>query len=62
LSFAAWRQQACLVAASPRLLAGESVTTVALDLNYGSPATFTTMFKRILGAASRRFLSSGREE
>lgn len=51
LSFAAWRQQACLVAALPRLLAGESVTSVAIGLNYGSPSTFTTMFKRILGAA-----------
>jgi AraC-like DNA-binding protein/mannose-6-phosphate isomerase-like protein (cupin superfamily) len=57
LSLAAWRQQACLVAALPRLLAGESVTTVALDLNYGSPSTFTTMFKRILGAAPRYYLS-----
>lgn len=57
LSFAAWRQQACLVAALPRLLVGESVTSVAIDLGYGSPSTFTTMFKRILGAAPRRYLS-----
>ncbi|WP_158925186.1 helix-turn-helix domain-containing protein [Acidisphaera sp. S103] len=38
-------------------LADESVTTVALDLDYGSPATFTAMFKRILGAAPSHYLS-----
>ena len=58
LSLAAWRQQACLVAALPRLLAGEAVTSVALDMGYGSLGTFTTMFRRILGAAPRQYLSS----
>ncbi len=56
LSFVAWRQQACLVAALPRLAAGEPVTVVALDLGYDNPAAFTTMFKRVLGAAPRRYL------
>lgn len=49
-SFVGWRQQACIVAALPRLLAGESVTSVALDFGYDNPAAFTTMFKRVLGA------------
>jgi AraC-like DNA-binding protein len=53
LSFVAWRQQACLVAALPRLAAGESVTSVALDLGYDNPAAFTTMFKRVLGSPPR---------
>jgi AraC-like DNA-binding protein len=35
----------------PRLLAGEAVTTVAFDLDYSSPAAFTTMFKTLVGAA-----------
>jgi AraC-like DNA-binding protein len=49
LSFGAWRQQACLLVALPRLAAGARVTTVALDLGYDSPAAFTTMFRRLIG-------------
>ncbi|MBP2229546.1 AraC-like DNA-binding protein [Azospirillum agricola] len=56
LSFVEWRQQACLVTALPRLVAGEPVTTVALDLGYDNPAAFTTMFKRVLGASPRAYL------
>ncbi len=56
LSFVNWRQQACLVAALPRLVAGETVTTIALDLGYDNPAAFTTMFKRVLGASPRTYL------
>ncbi|HEY4134401.1 MAG TPA: helix-turn-helix transcriptional regulator [Alphaproteobacteria bacterium] len=56
LSFATWRQQACLVAALPRLVAGEPVTAVALDLGYDNPAAFTTMFKRVLGSSPRNYL------
>jgi AraC-like DNA-binding protein len=48
MSFAEWRQQACLLIALPRLADGESVTSLALDLCYDSPAAFTTMFKRRL--------------
>jgi AraC-like DNA-binding protein len=33
----------------PRLLAGEAVTTIAFDLNYSSPAAFTTVFKKLIG-------------
>ncbi len=51
LSFGAWRQQACLLVALPRLAAGEAITTVALDLGYDSPAAFSTMFKRLIGMA-----------
>jgi AraC-like DNA-binding protein len=49
LSFMAWRQQACLIGALPRLAAGEPVTTVAMDLGYENPAAFTLMFKRAFG-------------
>ena len=56
LSFVDWRQQACLVSALPRLVAGETVTAVALDLGYDNPAAFTTMFKRVLGASPRSYL------
>ncbi|MWD26821.1 helix-turn-helix domain-containing protein [Aquicoccus sp. SCR17] len=50
-----WRQQACVFAALPRLIAGETVTTVALDLGYESPAAFTTMFRRMLGRSPRAY-------
>ena len=56
LSFASWRQQACLIAALPRLTEGEPVTAVALDLGYDNPAAFTTMFRRVLGASPRNYL------
>lgn len=60
LSFGAWRQQACLLVALPRLAAGEAVTTIALDLGYESPAAFTTMFKRLVGVAPSHYLSAAR--
>jgi AraC-like DNA-binding protein len=56
LSFVGWRQQACLVAALPRLAAGESVTSVAMALGYDNPAAFTIMFKRLLGVSPRSYL------
>ncbi len=51
-----WRQQACVFAALPRLIDGEKVTTVALDIGYDSPAAFTTMFRRMLGRTPRDYL------
>jgi AraC-like DNA-binding protein len=50
LTFAAWRQQARLLAATAMLGAGEPITRIALDLGYESPSAFTAMFKRALGA------------
>ncbi len=58
MSFGEWRQHACLFAALPRLAAGEAVTGLALDLGYDSPAAFTSMFKRLLGAPPSRYLRS----
>ncbi|RCK33220.1 AraC family transcriptional regulator [Thalassospira xiamenensis] len=54
-SFVEWRQQACILAALPRLAAGEAVTTIAIDLGYDNPAAFSNMFKRILGASPRDY-------
>jgi AraC-like DNA-binding protein len=56
LSLSAWRQQASLFAALPRLTGGDSVTDVALDLGYETAAAFTTMFKRMLGAPPSRYV------
>lgn len=61
LSLAIWRQQAQVFAALPRLSDGESVTSVALDLGYDSVPAFTTMFKRMLGAAPRDYMRNVRE-
>ncbi len=49
MSFGQWRQQACLAVALPMLAAGHSVTEIAFDLGYDSPASFSTMFRRVLG-------------
>ncbi|WP_233192799.1 AraC family transcriptional regulator [Acidimangrovimonas sediminis] len=59
LSFVAWRQQACIMAALPRLAAGEPVTSVALDLGYANPAAFSAMFTRSLGAPPRSYREMG---
>jgi AraC-like DNA-binding protein len=56
LSFMAWRQQACLLSAMPRLAAGTSVTTVAVDLGYENPSAFTLMFKRAFGSPPLSYL------
>ena len=56
LSFSQWRQQACVMSALARLVVGDSVTRIALDLGYDSPAAFSTMFRRILGHAPSAWL------
>jgi AraC-like DNA-binding protein len=56
LSFLAWRQQACLLCAVPRLAAGEPVTSVALDMGYENPAAFTLMFRRVFGSSPLTYL------
>jgi AraC-like DNA-binding protein len=58
MSLAAWRQQACLLSALPRLAAGEAITTIALDLGYDSPSAFSTMFKRSVGISPKEFQQS----
>ncbi|OCX64653.1 hypothetical protein BFP70_11620 [Thioclava sp. SK-1] len=54
-----WRQQACVMAALPRLVRGDPITQIALDLGYDSPAAFTTMFRRLLGVGPRAYAQSG---
>lgn len=60
LSLSAWRQQACVMAALPRLTAGEPVTAVAMDLGYDSFPAFTTMFSRVMGASPKAYLRNQR--
>lgn len=56
LSFIAWRQQACLMCAMPRLAAGEPVAKVASELGYESPAAFALMFRRTFGSSPLDYL------
>lgn len=48
-SFLQWRQQHRILAAMPRLAAGEAVTSVALDLGYETPGAFAAMFRKLMG-------------
>lgn len=48
------------MAALLRLMEGEAVTTVALDLGY-SPAACSDMFPHVLGASPQRYLSDDDE-
>jgi AraC-like DNA-binding protein len=50
MSFAEWRRRAAVLQAIHRIAAGDAITTIALDLGYGSPAAFTSMFKRTMRA------------
>lgn len=55
MSFAEWRQQACLATALQMLVAGKPITEIALDLGYESTASFSTMFRRVLGVPPSRY-------
>lgn len=57
ITFARWKQQARLLEAIRRLAGGAPVTTVALDLGYGSTSAFSTMFRRSLGVSPRDFVA-----
>lgn len=59
MAFSEWRQRACVMLALSRLAAGVSVTAIALDFGYQSPAAFSTMFRRVLGRPPTGYL--GRE-
>lgn len=55
ISFATWRQQACVFACLPKLAEGQSITRLALEAGYESVPAFTTMFKRMLGTSPRSY-------
>lgn len=57
MSFGTWRQQLRLAVALERLALGEPITTVAIDLGYRTPSSFTTMFKKALGVPPSAYFS-----
>lgn len=58
LTLGRWRQQARLLQALTLLAAGQSVTSVALEVGYDNPGAFITMFKRALGTTPARYYKS----
>lgn len=61
-SFLQWRQQHRILAAMPRLAAGEAVTSVALDLGYETPGAFAAMFRRLMGMVPSRYFEANPED
>ncbi len=55
LNFQQWRQRACVTLSLSQLAEGKSITTIALEMGYESPATFSTMFRRTLGKPPSAF-------
>lgn len=51
LSFRRWRNQARLLKAFELIDQGQSLTRIALDVGYSSPAAFSKMFRATLGRA-----------
>jgi AraC-like DNA-binding protein len=49
MAFAMWRQQIRLMAALSMLGEGRPITSIAYDVGYESPSSFTAMFHRVLG-------------
>lgn len=58
ISFARWKKQALLLESIRRLVEGAAVTTVAVDLGYESPSSFSAMFRRSLGVSPREFAAT----
>lgn len=54
-TFGAWRQQLRLSRALDLMSRGLQVALVSAELGYGTPAAFSTMFKRVLGVPPSRF-------
>jgi len=55
MSFAQWREQACVAMALEKLVKGTPITEIALDLGYEGTASFSTMFRRVLGVPPSRY-------
>lgn len=54
-SFLTWRQQVRILAAIPRVAAGEPITAIAADLGYDTPGAFAAMFRRLTGSTPSQY-------
>lgn len=59
MSFAHWRDQALLMAATERLSHGESVGSISDALGYATPSSFIAMFRRHFGISPLRYVKAG---
>jgi AraC-like DNA-binding protein len=57
MGFAIWRQQVRLMAALSLMGEGRSITSIAYDVGYESPSSFTAMFHRVLGVPPSHYRS-----
>jgi AraC-like DNA-binding protein len=55
MTFGAWRQQARLLRGLEILAAGESVTSVAMQVGFETPSAFIAMFRRAMGTTPARY-------
>lgn len=55
LSFARWRQRACVLHSLSLLSDGLPIAGIAASLGYESPAAFSTMFIRLLGTSPKDY-------
>jgi AraC-like DNA-binding protein len=58
MSLGQWLRRQKLLQALRRLAAGDSVTTVALELGYNSASAFIAMFQRELGQTPKRYFEN----
>jgi AraC-like DNA-binding protein len=61
MTFGRWRQQFQIMVALERLVDGEAVKTVALDLGYESTSAFIAMFKKALRMPPGKYLAGRRK-
>ncbi|MCM2438551.1 AraC family transcriptional regulator [Agrobacterium vitis] len=59
MNFSHWRRQLHVIHALRRLISGELVQNVALDLGYENASGFITMFRKVVGKPPARYLSEG---
>lgn len=60
MSFRQWRLQLRLVEGLARLMEGQQVKAVALDLHYNSPSAFVSAFRKHFGMSPKRYLELSR--
>lgn len=58
MTHGAWCRHARLLLSLPRLAAGVSILTLALEHGYDSPSAFAAMFRRTLGVAPSEYFRS----
>jgi len=61
MTFGRWRQQFQIMVALERLVDGDAVKTVALDLGYESTSAFIAMFKKALRMPPGKYLAGRRK-